>query len=172
MQSEFPGANWGFLVTLFKREMTRKKRLYCNFECTTLKPNPHQTIFASQKTPQKRMGTRVVWGFSSENVCQPESRSIYKSQANPAHTLKSLEQVKSVGLPADKGVTCWFSCLSLLFGKWQRLPTPQAVTDLQFKVCVVITVFGWLRTARCIMKATFGIRLLKHDPPSPGSYLA
>jgi len=46
----------------------------------------------------------VVWGVSSENSCEPESPSVFKSLVNPTHTLKHVELVKSVGLPAGTGV--------------------------------------------------------------------
>lgn len=124
MQSAFLGADRAFLVTLLKRETATKKRLYYNFGCTISESKPHQTICASQKASQKRMGTGVAWGVWFENGWKPESPSVFKSQANPTQTLKSVEPVKSVGLPADAGVTCWFSRLSLLFGKPQSLPTP------------------------------------------------
>lgn len=88
VQSAFPGANWGFLVTLLKREMAKKERRYYNLGCTTLESNPHRTICASQTASQKTMGTPVAWVFYLKTSAKLKARLFLKLSRPNTNTKK------------------------------------------------------------------------------------
>lgn len=123
VQSAFLVANCVFLVTFFKREMGKKTTLLLQHRIRQFRTESSSNNLCWPKSILEEQGDRsgiwcLIWKW-----LQPESPFTFKSKAIPAHALKSVEPVTSVRLPIDTRVTCWFSCLSLLFGKKRKLPT-------------------------------------------------